>query len=93
MRLKKNAPFSKNGVFLNLVHINSRTQEELSSVLPPVMSLLNSTASSVIQQLYDSTDFSSLNWFEQQWAAWYIWVGNPVIATGIMAFVVHEVGF
>ena len=92
MRLK-NAPFSKNGVFLNLVHINSRTQEELSFVLPPVMSLLNSTASSVIQQLYDSTDFSSLNWFEQQWAAWYIWVGNPVIATGIMAFVVHEVGF
>ncbi|KAF8804072.1 C4-methyl sterol oxidase [Phlegmacium glaucopus] len=55
------------------------------------MSLLNSTASSAFHELYSGTDFSSLNWLEQQWAAWYIWVGNPVIATGVLAFVVHEV--
>ena len=55
------------------------------------MSLQNLTASSASYELYRGTDFSSLSWFEQQWAAWYIWVGNPVIATGMMAFIVHEV--
>ncbi|KAJ7243658.1 C4-methyl sterol oxidase [Mycena rebaudengoi] len=40
---------------------------------------------------YDSsTDFSSLSWLEQQWAAWYVWIGNPVIATGLMSFLMHE---
>ena len=58
------------------------------------MSLLqNSTTSSAFYELYRETDFSSLNWFEQQWAAWYIWVGNPVLATGLLAFTVHEVSF
>lgn len=57
------------------------------------MSLLNSTASFAFHELYSGTDFSSLSWFEQQWAAWYIWFGNPVIATGVLAFVVHEVSF
>jgi len=37
------------------------------------------------------TDFSKLSWMEQQWAAWYIMIGNPVIATGLFAFVFHEV--
>ena len=57
------------------------------SLLP----VMNSTAQSAIQELYSGIDFSSLNWLEHQWAAWYIWVGNPVIATGVLAFVVHEV--
>lgn len=37
------------------------------------------------------TDFSSLSWLEQQWSAWYMWVGNPIIATGLMSFILHEV--
>lgn len=41
---------------------------------------------------YSTLDFSSLSWAEKKWAAWYIWVGNPVIATGLMSFVMHEVG-
>lgn len=57
------------------------------------MSLLNSTTSSGFYELYRGTDFSSLNWLEQQWAFWYIRFGNPVIATGLMAFIVHEVSF
>jgi hypothetical protein len=32
------------------------------------------------------TDFSSLNSFEQQWVAWYVWIGNPIIATGLMSY-------
>ncbi|GLB37040.1 putative sterol desaturase family protein [Lyophyllum shimeji] len=41
--------------------------------------------------LYSSTDVASLNWFEQQWVAWYVAIGNPVIATGLMSFLLHEI--
>ncbi|KAF8752773.1 sterol oxidase [Rhizoctonia solani] len=45
------------------------------------------------QELYAAagTDFSNLSWLETQWAAWYIWIGNPIIATGLMSFIMHEV--
>jgi methylsterol monooxygenase len=43
------------------------------------------------QELYANTDFSKLSWLEHQWAAWYLWIGDPVLATGIMSFVMHEV--
>lgn len=33
----------------------------------------------------------SLNYFERLWAAWYIYMQNDVLATGIMSFVMHEV--
>jgi methylsterol monooxygenase len=32
-----------------------------------------------------------LNYFERLWAAWYAYIGNDVLATGIMSFVMHEV--
>ncbi|KAF8151726.1 C4-methyl sterol oxidase [Crassisporium funariophilum] len=54
------------------------------------MSFANSTIPSAGYDLYGGTDFSSLTWFEQQWAAWYIWIGNPIIATGLMSFLLHE---
>ncbi|KAF8308538.1 putative ERG25-C-4 methyl sterol oxidase [Clavulina sp. PMI_390] len=43
-------------------------------------------------QLYAAagTDFSALNWFELQWASWYLWMENPALATGVMSFVLHE---
>jgi methylsterol monooxygenase len=41
--------------------------------------------------LYKGVDPSSLNWFEQQWANYYMWIGNPVIATGLMSFLLHEI--
>jgi len=46
-------------------------------------------------QLYAglSVDFAQLNWFERQWMAWYMWIGNPLIATGIASFILHEVRF
>lgn len=74
------------------VYLKSVSRITFCVFLPsPVMSFLNSTASSAFHDLYSGTDFSSLNWLEQQWAAWYIWVGNPVVATGVLAFLVHEV--
>jgi methylsterol monooxygenase len=32
----------------------------------------------------------SLNVPERLWAAWYAWMQNDVLATGIMSFVMHE---
>ncbi|KAJ0338086.1 hypothetical protein COL26b_012196 [Colletotrichum chrysophilum] len=32
-----------------------------------------------------------LNTFERLWAAWYLWMQNDILATGIMTFVMHEV--
>ncbi len=31
-----------------------------------------------------------LNYFERLWAAWYAFMQNDVLATGIMSFVMHE---
>ncbi|KAK3390410.1 methylsterol monooxygenase [Podospora didyma] len=33
----------------------------------------------------------TLNVVERAWAAWYLWMQNDVLATGIMSFVLHEV--
>lgn len=31
-----------------------------------------------------------LNYLERMWMAWYAYIGNDVLATGIMSFVMHE---
>jgi len=41
--------------------------------------------------LYAHVDPASLNWLERYWMTWYIWLGNPILATGLMSFLVHEV--
>jgi len=41
--------------------------------------------------MYPAVDFSSLSWLEQQWVHWYVSIGNPVLATGLMSFTLHEV--
>lgn len=46
---------------------------------------------SSFQDAYADTDISALNWLDQMWVAWYIWIDNPVIATGLMSFLMHEV--
>jgi hypothetical protein len=43
------------------------------------------------QSLYANVDLTKVSWLEQMWAAWYIWIDNPVIATGLMSFLLHEV--
>ncbi|KAI0699497.1 C-4 methyl sterol oxidase [Cerioporus squamosus] len=57
---------------------------------------MNSTAPTghpTAQQLYANAgiDFSNLSWLEVQWAAWYLWIGNPIIATGLASFLLHEI--
>lgn len=43
------------------------------------------------EDLYTGYDLSQHNLLERAWASWYIWWGNPVIATGVMSFLMHEV--
>lgn len=67
---------------------------QASLVFALSMSFLNSTMATTLnlaEQHYQGIDFSSLSWLEKQWATWYIWIGNPVTATGLMIFLLHEV--
>ena len=56
--------------------------------------MFNATASSTAAlygAMYGATDYSSLSWLEQQWVQWYVRIGNPVLATGLMSFLLHEI--
>ncbi|KIY44736.1 hypothetical protein FISHEDRAFT_50852 [Fistulina hepatica ATCC 64428] len=50
---------------------------------------MNATGAAL--HLYDGVDFTSLTWLEHKWVDWYIYMGNPVIATGLMSFLLHEI--
>ncbi|CAK5269877.1 unnamed protein product [Mycena citricolor] len=68
---------------------------ERQDLCPPTRALSKSLATMNITSpshtLYDAAQLSSASWLEQQWAAWYMWVGNPVLATGLMSFLLHEI--
>lgn len=55
----------------------------------------NSTIASPVTYTDHFNDISQynvhLNIFEKAWAAWYAYMQNDVLATGIMSFVLHEV--
>lgn len=51
----------------------------------------NATSFPLHHDLYTAVDFSSLSWFQKQWASWYILIGDPSIATGLMSFIMHEI--
>lgn len=59
----------------------------------PGASLSSKDPLEIQHDLYGGVDIADLNWLERSWAAWYIWIGNPVIATGVMSFLMHEVSF
>ncbi|KAH8889845.1 C-4 sterol methyl oxidase [Thozetella sp. PMI_491] len=62
-----------------------------SAFLNSTFSGLNSTASyaSIFEDV--SKYNIHLGYFERLWAAWYLWMQNDTLATGIMSFVMHEV--
>ncbi|GAA6038280.1 hypothetical protein JCM8097_003919 [Rhodosporidiobolus ruineniae] len=39
---------------------------------------------------YSAVSVASLNVLERVWVHWYQWWGNPILATGVMSFVLHE---
>ena len=76
--------------------ISTTSSPSLAIVLVDIAAMnFNTTAPlhMAAEMLYAGTDFTSLNWFEQKWAAWYMAFGDPAIATGIMSFALHEVRF
>jgi methylsterol monooxygenase len=46
-----------------------------------------------VHPLYADVALSQLSLIEQLWAAWYIWIDNPFLATGLMSFLLHEVTY
>ncbi|KAJ7153079.1 hypothetical protein C8R43DRAFT_1096582 [Mycena crocata] len=48
-----------------------------------------SSNSTYLPHPYKSTD--PFSWLEQQWVAWYLYFDNPVLATGLMTFLLHEI--
>ena len=67
--------------------------EYLERYLPVIASQLKTVNATTAQNdLYGAVDLTGVNWLERTWASYYIWMGNPVLATGLMSFVVHEVG-
>ncbi|KAJ7735136.1 C4-methyl sterol oxidase [Mycena maculata] len=48
-------------------------------------------ATSIPSLYYASTDLTSLSWLEQHWVASYVYIGNPIIATSLMSFSLHEI--
>jgi methylsterol monooxygenase len=48
-------------------------------------------ASTTQNELYGDLNMDHLNWLEKKWAGYYIWMGNALLATGVMSFVMHEV--
>lgn len=67
--------FSQTGAYVN---------QTLASAFNPATSVYGA-------DLYTGTNVDSLNVFEKAWMQWYMYWGNPVIATGIMSFLLHEV--
>ena len=49
-------------------------------------------AAKPVGPLYANVDVAALNVLERAWMDYYNWFDNPVIATGVMAFLMHEVG-
>jgi methylsterol monooxygenase len=50
-------------------------------------------ATTTQNELYGDLNMDHLNWLERKWASYYIWMGNALLATGVMSFVMHEVGY
>lgn len=53
--------------------------------------LVISNATTTQSQLYGDVNLDALNYFERLWASYYIYMGNAILATGVMSFVLHEV--
>jgi methylsterol monooxygenase len=71
----------------------STAMQLLDNYFPFVASHLQTmNATETHNALYGGMELSQLSWMERTWASYYIWMGNPIIATGLLSFVLHEVG-
>ncbi|WAQ84472.1 hypothetical protein PtA15_5A42 [Puccinia triticina] len=63
-----------------------------SALLPSLQSWEQFRLENKIEQshLYSGSNLDSLSIFEQLWLRWYLYFPNPIIATGVMSFLIHE---
>ena len=65
---------------------NNATYNSIADVMLP------HTQNTYWHEFYEiSKSNLQLNYFERLWAAWYVFMGNDVLATGLMSFTMHEV--
>jgi methylsterol monooxygenase len=70
----------------------STAMQLLDNYFPFVASHLQTmNATETHNALYGGMELSQLSWMERTWASYYIWMGNPILATGLLSFVLHEV--
>lgn len=55
-----------------------------------LFAVTNATAKATAESLYAGIDLSAVSYAEQLWARWYIYIGDPSLATGLMSFLLHE---
>lgn len=95
--------------FLSQVIHNTTVPAHLAqaSASSPLYSSVDFASLNVFEQLWGPSSLSlsapralpspkltfNLVLFRLPAARWYMWIGNPVLATGIMSFVLHEVRF
>lgn len=58
-------------------------------VAAPYLMPMNATTAQ--NTLYPGINLDGLNWLQRFWAACYIAIGNPLIATGLMSFTMNLV--
>lgn len=63
--------------------------QKYAPVVAEQLAISNATITQ--SQLYPGVNFAALSWLERMWAEYYIYMGNPIIATGVMSFLLHEV--
>lgn len=54
-------------------------------------SMANGTTPAVSPPLYSAADLENLSTLEGWWAWYFMRIGDPVIATGLLVFLLHEV--
>jgi methylsterol monooxygenase len=65
---------------------NNATYNSIADVMLP------HTQNPYWHEFHEITKYNlQLNIFERLWAAWYAFMGNDVLATGLMSFTMHEV--
>lgn len=88
------SPFSLNTLSLTLLYLAMASFSEQLYNNATVL-VKNFVAETQVRNhdLYNGLDLSQLNWLEQAWGQWYNYWGSPILATGILAFIMHEVRF
>lgn len=64
-----------------------------SQLLSNATTFIAAASKPVDFDMYPGVNVAALNIFERAWMNWYEYWGNPILATGIMSFVMHEVRY